>query len=150
MDLIGALAPRKRAFVVPVESPAFRPGDPLYERVVAPFRCATVDVWTLDAPTGIVSESNAMRHPEFGRLMLPMTDRQAEAEAEVRIRAWFEQYGPRYDKVVVLGFGPFMKALSSAMYGLKVPVKVVSVGRRAPGLTSTVLRERLDRAMGLP
>ena len=44
MDMLGALVRKRRALIVPVESPAFRPGDPLYERTVARFRCAANDV----------------------------------------------------------------------------------------------------------
>lgn len=149
MDVLGSLVRKRRALLVPVESPAFRPGDPLYERLVAGFRCASVDVWNLEAPLGLVSESNAVRHAEFARLMLPMTDRQAEADAEVRIRAWFAQHGPTYERIVVLGSGPYMQAFSRAMYGVTLPVRVVPVHRRSQGLSSTVLRERLDRAMGV-
>ena len=149
MDVLGVLVRKPRAFIVPVESPAFYPGDPLYERLVAPFRCASVDVWTLDAPLGIVSENNVVRHPEFRRLMLPMTERQAEAEAEVRIRAWLSQYGLAYDKIILLGFGEFMPAFSKPMYGISLPIKVVPVRRRGGGLMSTILRDQLDRAMGL-
>jgi hypothetical protein len=149
MDMLGALVRKKRALIVPVEGSTFAPGAPTYERLVAPFRCASVDVFVLDSPVGVVSENNAVRHPEFQRMMLPMRDRQAEADASDRVRAWMIQYGPNYEKVVVLGAGPLMSAFSRAMYGVKLPVQVVPVHRRSRGFTSTVLRERLDRAMGV-
>lgn len=149
MDVLGALVRKHRALVVPVESPSFRPGDPLYERLVAPFRCSSVDVFTLDAPIGIVSEGNALRHPEFQRFLLPMRDKVAEAEAVVRIRSWLNQYGTSYQRIVVIGFGTNMPAFSQAMYGVNLPVQVVPVNRQSRGLSSTVLRERLDRAMSV-
>jgi len=149
VDVLGALIRKHRALVVPVQSPSFRPGDPLYERLVAPFRCDSVDVFNLEAPIGVISEVNAVRHAEFQRFMLPMRDRQAEGEAIVRIRAWLNQYGPKYQRIVVIGFGPNMPAFSQAMYGANLPVQVVPVNRQSRGLSSTVLRERLDRAMGL-
>jgi hypothetical protein len=149
MDMLGALVRKKRALIIPVEAPSFMPGAPAYERLVAPFRCASVDVFNLDAPIGIVSENNAVRHPEFQRMMLPMRDRQAEVDASDRVRAWMIQHGPTYERIVVLGSGPLMAAYSRAMYGVSLPVQIVPVHKRSRGFTSTVLRERLDRAMGV-
>jgi hypothetical protein len=147
MDMLGALVRKRRALIVPVESPAFRPGDPLYERTVALFRCAANDVFVLDAPLGIESEATVLRHPEYQRLMLPMSDQRASAESTIKIRSWMTQFGPGYERIVVIGFGPNMPALSRAMYGITLPVQVVPVNRQSRGLSSTVFLERLERAM---
>jgi hypothetical protein len=147
MDMLGALVRRRRALIVPVDSPAFRPGDPLYERIVARFRCSANDVFVLDAPLGIESEATVLRHPEFQRLMLPLNDHRASSESMVKTRSWLNQYGPRYERIVVIGFGPNMPSFSRAMYGINLPVRVIPVNRQSRGLSSTVFLERLERAM---
>jgi hypothetical protein len=147
MDMLGALVRKRRALIVPVESPAFRPGDPLYERIVARFRCAANDIFVFDAPLGIESEATVMRHPEFQRLMLPLSDQRAASEAAVKVRAWMNQYGPKYERIVVIGYGRLMPSFSQAMYGVRLPIQLIPVNRQARGLSSTVFLERLERAM---
>jgi hypothetical protein len=148
-------SPTHRALVLPVQSGAFWPGEPLYEQLVEPLR-ARVSLYAMTIPWGVVPESTLGLHPELftGGVVTKAVAR----EAAVRTRAWFDEFGPRYDPIVFLvrDSSDVVPVWSHAIRGApglgeRLPafeaVRLVRV--RGAQIRGSALRERLCRMFGV-
>lgn len=148
LSLVGAIAPKRRALMVPLTADGMVPGAPPYEALVRPLRSEMLAVFGLTMPFGVLSERAIMLHPEIIRVGRGAPERLSEREARARIRAWMDTEGPTFERIVLLSYGPMMPVWSRAVQGSAAApkVKLVQVHRRG-GLGDTVLARKLKRAV---
>lgn len=142
----------RRALLIPVTPGSLWPGLETYERVAGFFRDPRVDLYGVLMPFGIIGEAMLMQHPEILVAGGSVMDRRAQRVAALRLRAWLDDRGAEYTKVVFIVYGSMVPIWSAALRGTKgsapLPVadrvELVRVNRRT-GFRGTLLQRELKR-----
>ena len=89
------------ALVLPVDrDTVLYPGNGRYEQLVAPLRSKRCHVYGLVRTYGVLPEAQIREHPEFLEAFAYLPFRAADRVAAFRTRAWIEEFGRRYDRIV--------------------------------------------------
>lgn len=89
------------ALVLPIDrDTVLYPGNGRYEELVDPLRNDRCHVYGLVRTYGVLPESRIAAHPEFLEAFSSVPFRQADRASIFRTRAWIEEFGRRYDKIV--------------------------------------------------
>jgi hypothetical protein len=140
----------RRALILPI-LPGLKPGLDVYEEAVFPLRCPEIDVYGLTIPFGPIPEDSLSIYGEL--LDFVIQDREVvEDEGAIRTRAWLDEMGPLYDRIVLLSYAPMItlrpwsRAIQWSKEGAKT--RIVKLPKRNR-ITDRVIRNQLRRALGL-
>lgn len=99
-DLISYLL-GTTALVLPVDrETVLYPGHPRYEELVGDLRTKRCHIYGLVRTYGVLPEAQIAAHPEFLEAFAYVPFRKADEESAFRTRAWIEEFGRRYDRIV--------------------------------------------------
>jgi len=145
--LLAGLAPRRTVLLIPTVPGQFLPGFPVWEWLVQPLRDKGADILALTA-FGPVPEPAVAIHPELVDPIGDLEDRRVERETKTRMRAWIDTEAGRYQKIVLLAYGPMMRYWTEAASGTPAAKRttVIVVPTRT-GLRDTIMRRRLQKAI---
>jgi hypothetical protein len=91
------------ALVVPVDrDTVLYPGNARYEELVSPLRSKRCQIYGLVRTYGVLPEAQIRAHPEFLEAFAYLPYRVSDQAAALRTRTWLEEFGRRYDRIVVL------------------------------------------------
>jgi len=142
----------RRALVIPATPGWLWPGSEIYERIFGGFRGPRVDLYAVLVPFGIVPEQTLVAHPEVFVAMGNVTSREGLRTAALRTRAWLDNDGIGYTKVVFVVHGSVVPIWSAALRGTKgsAPLDVaerIELVRpnRQVGFRGTLMRRMLSQ-----